>query len=436
MSNTAKMAILGAGVFIVFFLFFLKFGSSNSTSDSDKVQKVYFADHISPAHRAVIERFNQKYAGRIEVVPVDLPFSKFNTNERKELLARSLRSKSDRLDVFSVDYIWTPRFAKWSEPLDGYFSETDKSTIISPVLQSCISEGKLVAMPLFIDVGMMYYRRDYLRKLPNARAVEEELQQSITWDELIALQKPLGMKNKPFYVFQGYDYEGLICNYFEMIASLDDQYFRNNTIRLTTPVAHKALQTLVDFVHKSKISPPDVLELDENKCYEYMISHDAMFVRGWSNFLESARAPYTDGEPDGLIGRAPLPHFRGHKPTSVYGGWNLMVSKFSTKKEAAVEFIRYLQTPEAKKIMFEIGDYIPVNRDVYADTAYVHAHPKLLFYRQLIEHGFHRPSLVDYTRIADIIAHYVHLALKKDISVDEALAKASEIINSNEVLIK
>ena len=436
MSNTVKMVIFVAGAFIVFLLFFIKFGSPSLTSDSNKVQKVYFADHISPAHRAVIDRFNQKYAGRIEVVAVDLPFSKFNTNERKELLARSLRSKSDRLDIFSVDYIWTARFAKWSEPLDAYFSDADKSAIISPVLQSCISDGKLVAMPLFIDIGMMYYRRDYIQKLPDPKRVEEELQQSITWDRLIALQKPLGMANKPYYVFQGYDYEGLICNYFEMIASLDHDYFQKNTIRLTTPVAHEALQTLVDFVYKSRISPPEVLELDENKCYEYMISHDAMFVRGWSNFLESARPPYNDSDPDGVIGRAPLPHFKGEAPTSVYGGWNLMVSKFSTKKEAAVEFIRYLQTPEAKKIMFEIGDYIPVNRDVYNDTAYVRAHPKLLFYRQLISHGFHRPSLVDYTRIADIIAHYVHLALKKEMSVDEALAKASQIINSNEVLIK
>jgi multiple sugar transport system substrate-binding protein len=31
------------------------------------------------------------------------PFQKFSTNERKELLTRSLRSKSDRIDIFSVD---------------------------------------------------------------------------------------------------------------------------------------------------------------------------------------------------------------------------------------------------------------------------------------------------------------------------------------------
>ena len=95
-----------------------------------------------------------------------------------------------------------------------------------------------------------------------------------------------------------------------------------------------------------------------------------------------------------------------------------MVSKFSTKKEAAIEFIRFLQTEEAKKIMFELGDYIPVNRDVYADTAYVKKYPKLLFYRSLIERGFHRPFLADYTKLADIVSHYVNLALKKEMTVE------------------
>jgi len=400
------------------------------------VQKVYFADHISPAHEAVIQRFNQLHKGRIEVIPVNLPFSKFTTNERKELLARSLRSKSDRLDVFSVDYIWTTRFAKWSEPLDDHFLEKDKANILSPTLQSCLSENKLVAMPLYIDVGMMYYRKDLLAKLPDAKQIEESLQNSITWEELIALQKRLGMKDQPFYIFQGNDYEGLNCNYFEILASLDENYFRGNNINLNTPTARRALQMLVDFIYKDKISPPIVTQFDENKSYEYWLDNNAMFVRGWSNFVENYRVLYNDTSKFEHVGRASLPHFAGHKVTSVYGGWNLMVSKFSTKKESAIEFIRFLQTTEAKKILFEQGDYIPVNRDVYADSAYLKKYPKLIFYRKLIDHGFHRPFLVDYTKIADIVSHYVHLALKKEMTVDEALTKASSMINSNEVLIK
>ncbi len=435
MNNLIAGVVLVIGL-LLFYLFSTNLGMKDLTLQQNNIAKVYFADHISPAHEAVIQRFNQLHQGHIEVIPVNLPFSKFTTNERKELLARSLRSKSDRLDVFSVDYIWTERFAKWCEPLDKYFSEKDKANILSPTLQSCLSENKLVAMPLYIDVGMMYYRKDILAKLPDAKQVEERLQKSITWEELFSLQHRLGMDNRPFYIFQGNDYEGLNCNYFEILASLDENYFRGNKIDLNTPTARVALQMLVDFIYKNKISPPIVTQFDENKSYDYWLENKAMFVRGWSNFIENYRTIYKDTSAFAYVGRAALPHFAGHKVTSVYGGWNLMVSKFSTKKEAAIEFIRFLQTEEAKKIMFEQGDYIPVNRDVYADTAYVKKYPKLLFYRSLIERGFHRPFLVDYTKMADIVSHYVNLALKKEMTVDEALTKASSMINANEVMIK
>ena len=96
---------------------------------ADIPARIYFADNISVAHEALIKRFNEIYRGEIEVIPVNLPFSKFSTNERKELLVRSLRSKSDLIDVLAVDLIWVPRFAKWCEPLDihiGMQGQQDK----------------------------------------------------------------------------------------------------------------------------------------------------------------------------------------------------------------------------------------------------------------------------------------------------------------------
>ncbi|MEW5799531.1 MAG: extracellular solute-binding protein [Bacteroidota bacterium] len=439
MSNSVKILLFMltiAAVLALFALYSTDFGTTAITYITDRTQKVYFADHISPAHRVVIEQFNKKYAGRIEVVAVDLPFGKFSTNERKELLARSLRSKSDRLDVFSVDYIWTPRFAKWCVDLSPYFSDEEQQRIISPAMQSCIRDGKLVAMPIYIDIGMMYYRKDIIAQLPNAEVFQNKLRSSISWNELLAAGAALKYKGRPYYVFQANDYEGLICNYFEIIKSLDSNAFRNNSIDLRSPVAKKAMQFLVDLIYRQQLSPKQVAEFDENKSYEHMLENDGVFVRGWPNFLENFRKVYGDTSKFRHIGRAALPHFDGQKATSVYGGWNLMVSKFSTKKDAAIEFVRYLQTEEAQKTMFEMGGYIPVNQSVYRDTLYRRQHPDLTYYRTLVDNGFHRPFLEDYTRISDIIAHFAHRAIKKEISVDEALEQASVMIESKALLIK
>lgn len=408
------------------------------TSPAYKKQpvKVYFADHISPAHRIVIEKFNWLHSGSIEVVPVNLPFDKFTTNERKELLARSLRSKSDRLDVFSVDLIWGPRFAKWCEPLDQYFPQEQRKAILEVVLQSCVYDGALVSLPLYIDVGMLYYRRDFLQKLPDAAGVEERLRRSITWEELENLRPRLGFAGRPYYVFQANDYEGLVCNFFEFIAQRDRGFFERSSLDFTTPTARAALEQLVSLVRRNNMAPAEVVDFDENLSYLYLLDHNAMFVRGWPNFLENFAKTYNDTAKLANIGRAALPHIAGKSPASVFGGWNVMISKYSGKKAEALEFVRYLQTKEAQETFFEAGGYIPVSREVYADSAFMSRHPDLSYYRQLLNNGFHRPSLVDYTRISDIISHYVRAAIRGEMTPDVALKEIAEMIRSNKVLIK
>jgi multiple sugar transport system substrate-binding protein len=398
--------------------------------------KVYYADHISPAHELVIKMFNERNKGRIEIVPVNLPFSKFSTNERKELLARSLRSKSDRLDIYSVDYIWVPRFAKWSERLDKYFPAEERAKILPHAISSCIYDSALVSVPLYIDIGMMYYRRDIIRTLPNADLIEEKLRNSISWDELLRLREQLHYQNKPFYVFQANNYEGLVCNYFELMASKDRGFFLGNTIDLTSQTAHVALQQLVDFVQRYRISPTMVTEFDEDLSYRYMLDHDAVFVRGWPNFVEHFRDIYSDTLKLSNIGRAALPHFLNQQPTSVFGGWNIMLSKNSVNKKEALEFVKFLQTKEIQRVLFEIGGYIPVNNEVYDDSAYMSQRPELAYYRTLLDRGFHRPSLKEYTKLSDIISYFAHQAILNELSVHEALSKASRMISSNKVLIK
>ncbi len=407
-----------------------------SLSATSRLTRVYFADRISEAHQLVINRFNQLHRGKIEIVPVDLPFEKFSTNERKELLARSLRSKSDKLDVFAVDLIWVDRFARWCEPLDRAISAETRAAVIPVALQSCIVDSSLVSIPLYIDIGLMYYRKDLVDRLPDAAAVEDSLENSMSWPDLLRLRSRMGYEGKPFYIFQGDDYEGLLCNYLEILAGMNPSALESNRIDLSSPSARSALQLMVDLVFREKVSPPLVAEFDENRSYTYMLDNDAVFVRGWPNFVESFHNAYPDTAKLLRIHTAALPHFPGEPPTSVIGGWNLMLSKYSMHKPEALEFIRFTQTKEAQTIMYEVGGFLPTSSEIYQDSLYMKMHPDLEYYYVLLRRGFHRPALVDYTRISDILSYYVHRAITRELSVPEALQRASEMVNSNKVLIK
>ena len=113
-----------------------------------------------------------------------------------------------------------------------------------------------------------------------------------------------------------------------------------------------------------------------------------------------------------------------------------MISKSSTKKAAAIEFIKFYQSDHIQRMIFERMGYLPIINSLYSDTNFIQTHPEFNFYHGLLRRGFHRPVLVEYTRVSDIISHFIHLAIKREISVSEALSRADRMVQSKEVLIK
>jgi len=428
-------SLFAFGALAIAVLIIFIYPSGVDESEKNPVPRIYFADNISTGHQKLIDRFNQEFQGKIEVVPVNLPFNKFSTNERKELLARSLRSKSNRIDVFAVDLIWVPRFARWCQPLDSYFSSRERSQIINYALESCSFQGHLVAMPLYLDVGMMYYRRDLIRALPDASVIEQRLRQSMTWDEFIQLSQRFS-PDQPFYFFMADNYEGLICSFVEGLASQHQTLFAGDSVQLNTPEARKALQLLVDLVHKYQISPVGVTKYDEFQCYLHALKTNGLFLRGWPGLKRHFRQIVEDTSKVQFLEEAALPHFSGGRPAFIFGGWNLMVSKFSSNKAAAIQFLKFTQRQENQKMMFQTGGYLPINHAVYQDSAFLAQEPDLRFCRSLLDQGVHRPFLVDYTKISDIISYYLNLAIAKEISVSEALERATRAIHTKQVIIK
>lgn len=428
---------LGLVSVLIFILIYYWFSPPDrDISLENQITKIYFADNISPAHQILIDRFNSVNEKQIQVIAVNLPFSKFSTNERKELLARTLRSNSSRIDIFAVDIIWVPRFARWCHPLDSYFSEKDRKQILSCALQSCYFDDELMAMPLYTDIGMMYYRQDILHSLPGGLEIEQKLKQSITWEEFIRLSKDFPIDKHPFYLFPADNYEGLMCSFVEGIASQNQSLSNDQSLQINTPAAQKSLQLLVDLVHKYQTTPKIVVKYDEFQCYIHALKEDGLFLRGWPGFLRHYRTELEDTSKFKFLKMAPLPHFEGGRPAFVFGGWNLMISKHSTKKSEAVQFIKFLQQPENQKMMFQQGGYVPIINSVYQDSLFLSQEPELIFFRELMENGIHRPFLVEYTRFSDIISYYLHRAINNELTVDEALQQASSSIISKQVLIK
>ncbi|MGE5457635.1 MAG: extracellular solute-binding protein, partial [Methanococcaceae archaeon] len=250
---------------------------------SDKVTEIYFADRITAAHKKLIDRYNKLNEGKIKVIPIDFPNLDFSTNERKEVLARSLRSGGDGIDLIAVDLVWVQRFAKWCEPLGKYFPNESKGRILKAALESCYYEGELVAVPFDLVQGVMYYREDILKSLKDGDKILKQLKNPITWTDFIKLKNQINSKN-PYYVIPEADYEGFVCVYIELLLSIKPDYFEREGFNFETPEAEKALQLLVDLMNKYKMVPPEATNFTEVPSYEYYIKNDGIFIRGWQSY--------------------------------------------------------------------------------------------------------------------------------------------------------
>ncbi|MCB0744400.1 MAG: extracellular solute-binding protein [Ignavibacteriae bacterium] len=399
------------------------------------VTEIYFADRITAAHKILIEKYNKLNEGKIKVVPIDFPNNDFNSNERKELLARSLRGRGDGIDLFAVDIIWVQRFAKWCEPLDKYFPIQERSKLLDYALESCYFNGELVAVPLNQVQGIMYYREDLLKQLKGGDKVIEKLENNITWEEFINLKQTLNY-NKPYYVFPAADYEGLICSYMELLMSLEPNYFEIHGFNLNTPTAEKSLSLLVDLVNKNAISPEHVTTLTEVPSYKYSIENDFIFIRGWQSYDKDFLHSEYNPTKEKYLRKAHLPHFADGKEASIFGGWDLMISKFSDKKEEVVDFVKFLLSEPSQELFFTESGYNPILNSFYEKEKYIKQYPEIPEIQRIQKIGVHRPQNVEYTRYSKIMSHYIELAIKNEIGVKEALVKMTDDIQNEKSILE
>lgn len=293
----------------------------------------------------------------------------------------------------------------------------------------------MVAVPFFMDIGVMYYRKDLIEKLPDYKNIEKKLSESITWEDFIKLGERINKSGSPFYTFQADNYEGLMCSYIELLAEQNKSLFENDSAQLTSQESLRALNLLVDLVNKYHLSTPKVTEFKENNSYHYFITNNGLFVRAWPNFPRDYVASYGKDPRINELVKVPLPHFAGCRPVAITGGWNLMISKYSIRKPEAIEFVKYLMSDEAQKIMYEEGGYLPTNNVIYDDSVFTMKYPELKFFKNYLKSGVHRPYLVEYTRISDIVTHFIQLAIKKEMSVRDALQKSQDMVNDKRFYI-
>jgi multiple sugar transport system substrate-binding protein len=291
----------------------------------------------------VVEAFNSSQ-NKIHVTYNELPPPSSST-EVHQSLVQQLARRNGSPDVFTQDIIWIAEFAaaKWALPLGDYFNADAMKDYFPGVVQACTWQGKLTALPWFIDSGMLYYRKDLLDEL-GAKAPE-------TWDQLIDSAKKLTSSDKAKFGFlwQAKQAEVLVCDLVSFIGSNEGTILQpdGKTVSIADNAAAEAVQLMHDLIKKYQVTPEDVLSWDEEPSRGPFTSGQAAFLRNWSYVFKVAQDK-TESKVVDKVGVAPLPHFPNKKSAACLGGYQYGVNAASKNKDAALEFVRWMSSPETQ----------------------------------------------------------------------------------------
>src|SRR5215210_7542680 len=337
---------------------------------------------------AAIRKFNEATGAAAEYVPGEQ-----SATDRLAIYNQQLGAQSPDNEVYQIDIIWPGIVAAHAVDLNQSLSEL--ATLHFPALvENNTVNGSLVGMPWFTDAGLLYYRSDLLEKYGFENPPE-------TWAELEeqakAIQEGESAGNPSFrgFVWQGNAYEGLTCDALEWQYSSGGGRIiePDGTVTVNNPQAIASFERARNWV--GNISPEDVTTYNEPSSLNAFAPGNAAFMRNWPYAYSVTQAP--DSPLVGKVGVAQLPMGEGEGAThaATLGGWQLMVSKYSPNQEDAIEFVKYMCSPELEKSFTIERSHSPTIASVYADPEVVETQEFLASLKPIFEGGaVARPSTV------------------------------------------
>ncbi len=369
-------------------------GQEQGTTETETIVFKHGKIAGDPAQfRKLLDRFERENSG-VTVKDETLPAS---TDEQHQFYVINLEGRSTDFDVLSMDVIWVPEFARagWLLDVTSLLAEGDRDAFLPGPMQTVTYDGKIYAIPWYIDAGLLYYRSDLLTRY--GRAVPE------TWGELVRTAQEITSNEKDLYgfIWQGRQYEGLVCNVLEFIWSNGGEALNNGKPVFNSPQNIEALQFMRDLIVKYGVSPPLVTTAVEEPTRNLFGSGRALFMRNWpyawSIFEKEGSAI------KGKVGVAPLPSFRGHESASTLGGWQLGVNRYSRHPEAAEKLVRHLTSLAAQKTLALTVGYKPTRKALYKDPDLLRKQPFTASLYRILMKARPRPVTPYYMMITQVM---------------------------------
>jgi multiple sugar transport system substrate-binding protein len=336
-------------------------------------------------------------------------------DQQRQQMIQNAQIKNPKMAVLSVDVVWTAEFAA-----KGYIEalppDTSTEGLVKPAVDAATYFNKLYGLPFTTDGGLLYYRKDLLDKY--------QLQPPTSFDEMKAACDKItaGEKDSKLGCFAGQynKYEGLTVNFDEAVNGAGGHILNaEGKPDVATPQATQGLQTLTDWFKDGHI-PKAAITWTEEEGRQAFQNGELIFHRNWGYVYNLANKTDGSSKVAGKFDVAPLPGITQAGVSSL-GGHTFAIAKFAENKGTAIDFLKFMNSPETQKSNTLATSQSPTVEALYSDPDVLKKLPFMDIQLKSVQTAVPRPKAVEYGDVTLAIQDAAYGALQGQTQPDAAL---------------
>jgi multiple sugar transport system substrate-binding protein len=317
-------------------------------------------------------------------------------------------------------------------PFDDY-----NQTALSAYAEVPIGSGTYYSVPVITDTRMMVYRKDLFEDPAVQEAYKaatgNDLAVPTTWTELLAIAE--FFKNSDTidagYVSHWINDGDLVQTAFNHILwSFGGELWDPATYQVEGVLNSETNVKALEFAQKLFATGPEgAAAFGFTEVVDAICSGSTAMVEIWYGFGGAFTDPATCANAENLgfaVAPAEVAHFIS------LGGQGISVSKFSQNKEAALDFIKWLQSDETQTKWVEGGGFSG-RTSILASDAFLNAAPYNPTFAEAFQYVKDFWNLPEYAAMLSVQGEYLNLAISGQMDAKEALdeiaAEQQEIID-------
>lgn len=353
--------------------------------------------------KALTDGFNKEHPN-VVIEPVYVPFADF-----KKRLSIGLASADlpDLVIIDNPDHAAYAAMGLFADITDRLAEWPDKDQFFPGPWSSTIYDGKQYGVPLGSNNLALFYNEKLLK--------DSGVTPPQTWDELRAAAKKLTKDGVTGFGISAPANEEGTFQFLPWLLSAGATYDN-----LNTPEGAKAFGFLGDLVKDGSMSTEVINWTQSDLMKKFATGKVAMMINGPWQLPELKTTA-----PELKYGLSLVP--KDKEFASVLGGENLGVVKGDNEAEA-VEFIKYVTSPEVLTTFAQSFGYFPTRKDIAADP-YWSENEQLKVFTENMNYAQPRGPHPKWPEISNVMSEALVESLTQDAPVSDITKNAQEKIN-------